>query len=178
MSMLIPLILLAILSVFGGLLGIPEVLGGHEMLGTWLSGVVPLVHHGIKNHGTEMVLMVVTTVWGLHFTILGWVIYVQRRDLPDAIARRMKRTYTLLLNTYYVDEIYNALIVKPLLWISRVVLWKGVDATGIDGMMVHGTARSVSLWSQLVSAMQSGSLQQYLLYFFSGAVVLLAYFLL
>ncbi|PJA21053.1 MAG: NADH-quinone oxidoreductase subunit L, partial [Deltaproteobacteria bacterium CG_4_10_14_0_2_um_filter_43_8] len=78
----------------------------------------------------------------------------------------------------YVDEIYNALIVKPLLWISRVVLWKGVDATGIDGMMVHGTARSVSLWSQLVSAMQSGSLQQYLLYFFSGAVVLLAYFLL
>ncbi|MBI4126541.1 MAG: NADH-quinone oxidoreductase subunit L [Deltaproteobacteria bacterium] len=172
-SMLIPLILLGFLSAFGGLLGVPEILGGSDRLGEWLSGVVPLVGHagGGASHAAEIILMVVATIWAANWSILGWVIYTQRRDWPERMAARFRWVYRLIVNRYFVDEIYDRLIVRPLIGVSRVFFWKTIDATAIDAIMVHGTANTVGVWARAVSLAQTGVVQQYLLYFLLGAVI-------
>lgn len=175
--MLIPLLLLAGLSIGGGLFGVPEVMGGGDILGHWLSSIVPQVisHGGEEMHSQEIVLMVITSLWGLHFTVLGWVIYTQKRAWPIKMAEKLGAMYRLIANRYYIDEIYDALIVRPLVSFSRAFLWKGVDDVAIDGLVVYGTARSIGVFGRLASLLQTGVLQQYLLYFLIGAVIIVGY---
>ena len=177
-SMVIPLILLAFLSLLGGLIAVPQVLGGSDKLGHWLSKLIVYEMAHAPDESTkasEMILMVVTLLWSLHFVVLGWVIYAQKRDWPTVVANRFGFVYKLVANKYYVDEIYNFLIVRPLNWLSTKILWQTVDDTLIDGLCVHGTARAVGVWANIVSMAQTGVLQQYLLYFLIGAVVLVGY---
>jgi len=175
-SMIVPMMLLAVLSVFGGLIGVPQVLGGVNRIGTWLSRLIAYeVSHAPEEGAAEMVLMVITLLWSLHFAVLGWVIYSQRREWPEAVARRFGFIYRLVANKYYVDEIYDFLIVRPLNWVSTKILWQTVDDTFIDGIAVHGTARTVGVWANVVSMAETGVLQQYLLYFLIGAVVVVGY---
>jgi len=177
-SMIVPMMLLAFLSLFGGLIGVPEVLGGANRLGTWLLNLIAYeIGHAPARGVTasEMVLMVITLLWSLHFAILGWVIYAQRRDWPVQVAKKFGFLYRLVANKYYIDELYDFVIVRPLNWISSKILWQTLDDTFIDGLAVHGAARGVGFWASVVSLAQTGALQQYLLYFLIGAVVVVGY---
>ncbi|OGQ22939.1 MAG: NADH-quinone oxidoreductase subunit L [Deltaproteobacteria bacterium RIFCSPLOWO2_02_FULL_44_10] len=176
-SMTLPLLILAFFSLFAGILGIPEVLGGRDLLSQWLRDIVPTAmgHGGEASHATELVLMVVTTLWGLHFSIFGWVIYTQKRGFPDRVVQKVSRLYWLIANRYFVDELYDRVIIRPLLWCSRRFLWKGIDEMTLDGLFVYGSARTIGLWARLVSMSQNGVLQQYLLYFLIGAVLIVGY---
>lgn len=177
-SMLIPLMALAFLSLLGGVIEVPEILGGADRLGRWLSGLIAYETGHAPDESVkarEIVVMVITLLWSLHFTVLGWVIYAQKREWPDAIARKLGFVYRLVANKYYVDEIYDFLIVRPLNRVSTKVLWQTVDDTFVDGLGVHGTARMVGVWANIVSMAQTGVLQQYLLYFLIGAVVVVGY---
>jgi NADH-quinone oxidoreductase subunit L len=176
-SMTIPLIVLAVLALFGGVLGVPEVMGGHEKLTHWLSGVVPHIVGEHGSHATEIILMAGTTLLAVISAVIALSLYSGNKVYPARFANRMRRVYKLLYNRYYIDEIYQACIVNPLIFLSRKFLWKGVDEVAVDGLMVHGTARCVALWSQLVSAAQNGILQRYLLFFLAGATLLVAYML-
>lgn len=177
-SMLVPLILLAFLSLLGGVIEVPQVLGGTDRLGHWLSRLIVYEVAHAPDESTkanEMILMVVTLLWSLHFVVLGWVIYAQKREWPVAVAMRFGFVYKLVANRYYVDEIYDRLVVRPLNWVSTKILWQTVDDTLVDGLGVHGTARAVGVWASIVSMAETGVLQQYLLYFLIGAVVIVGY---
>ena len=176
-SMALPMMLLATLTLFAGVLGIPACLGGSNFLVTWLGDLIPseLGHAPRPESSMEIVLMVVTLLWSAHFSVMGWLIYAQKREWPDRIARRIAPLHGLVANYFYVDEIFGFLIVKPLIWISRRILWNALDQTAVDGLAVHGTARAVGFLGAVAGALQTGSVQRYLLYFLVGAVAVIAY---
>lgn len=177
MSMALPLLLLATLSLIGGFVGVPEALGGHDPFVHWLGSIIPyeVGHAPSAGTNTEIILMVITLLWGAHFSILGLLVYAQKRDWPVRVAGRVAFLHSLVYNLYYVDQIYNWLIVKPIVWLSRNVLWRVLDATFVDGIAVYGTARAIGFMGTIASAAETGVLQRYLLYFLIGAVVIIGF---
>jgi NADH-quinone oxidoreductase subunit L len=174
LSMVIPTMVLAAFALLGGIFGWPEVLGGSNRIVAWLNEIMAYErgHAPATSAGREMILMAITLLWSIHFSIIGWVIYAQKRNLPERMAKRFARLHRVVLRKFYVDEIYNAIFVKPIQWISGRILWKEVDETYLDGLCVHGTARAVGFWSSLVSALQTGLVQNYLIYFLIGASII------
>jgi NADH-quinone oxidoreductase subunit L len=85
----------------------------------------------------------------------------------------MKPVYTTLLNKYYVDELYAAVVVKPLMWISTNVLWKTADVAGIDGA-VNGIASGTTAIADGVRHTQSGNTRSYAVWVVVGALVVIA----
>jgi NADH-quinone oxidoreductase subunit L len=126
-------------------------------------------------HNTELTLMAFSS--GLAFAGIGLAAYfwLRRRDLTDRIAASMPGLHRLLLNKYYVDEMYDAVIVQPIYRTSERALWKVVDAGIIDGA-VNATGLSVKGWSGMLRLMQTGSIRAYALSIFVGVVVILGYF--
>jgi NADH-quinone oxidoreductase subunit L len=111
--------------------------------------------------------------WPVAVGILGllvaWYFYIKRPDIPKKMAKSAHAIYLLLLNKYYVDEIYAALIVRPLLWISTHVLWHVVDEGAIDGV-VNGTATVARASGAEVRKLQSGNTRSYAAWVILGAV--------
>ncbi len=108
---------------------------------------------------------------GIGLAALFWL---KRRDLADAAADRFPSVYRLLLNKYYVDEVYDTSIVQPVKVISDQVLWKGVDQGIIDGA-VNGAAVSVGGVSGVLRQLQTGSIRAYAASLFVGVLLVLAY---
>jgi NADH-quinone oxidoreductase subunit L len=106
---------------------------------------------------------------GLIGILIAWWFYIRKPDLPKKLAQTMYGLYTLVLNKYYVDEIYGALIVRPLLWISTNVLWHTVDEGLIDGT-VNGSARLARETGGKLRELQSGNARSYASWVVVGAV--------
>jgi NADH-quinone oxidoreductase subunit L len=100
----------------------------------------------------------------------------RRRELAAAIATRFRGLYRLLLNKYYVDEVYDAAVVKPIRTASEHVLWQGVDVGVIDGA-VNGTALVVATGSGMLRRLQTGSVRAYAGSMFIGVIVILGFYL-
>jgi len=120
-----------------------------------------------------MDLLHALTGWPVIVGVLGllvaWWSYIKRPDIPKRMAQSVRGLYTLLLNKYYVDEIYAALIVRPLLWISTNVLWHVVDEGAIDGV-VNGTATFARESGSQARKLQSGNTRSYAAWVILGAV--------
>jgi NADH-quinone oxidoreductase subunit L len=212
LSMTIPLIVLALLSTFGGLVGVPYALssltGGHpenyfeqtlEPVVTevprqagesgaptevhWLSPAPqqvdgkPAVEAGrganhveaLPNHEEirqEQLFTVISVLIALTGISIGWFMF---KNQP---LRKMPR---LLENKYYVDEIYNAAIIQPILVISREGLWKIFDLGVIDGL-IHGLGRAVVSIGRTVRYMQIGFVRVYAAIILAGAIIIVGYF--
>ena len=80
----------------------------------------------------------------------------------------------VLLNKYYVDELYDTFVVRPTSWFSRVVLWKVLDDRMIDGAAVNGSAKLTQFFGWLGTRFQTGNLATYVLLFVAGALWLLS----
>ena len=172
-----PLVVLGALTVAGGVLNLPAFVGGHESLHHWLEPVLAAAQAAMPltmPHGNAEVMLiggaVLVAVVGLLF---GW-----RRTLgrPIPVASEAPAETGLarvLFRKYSVDEIYNALVVRPLVGISRWVLWKGVDQGLIDGAGAHGSAGLARGLGWIGSRLQSGQLGFYVVVFLVGAVWLL-----
>ena len=102
--------------------------------------------------------------------------FLQRPEAADGAARSLAPLHRLLLNKYYVDEIYDAAIVHPLRDGSSSVLWKTVDARIIDGA-VNGTGHLVRESAGALRLLQTGSVRVYAASLFTGALLVLGYFL-
>jgi NADH-quinone oxidoreductase subunit L len=100
---------------------------------------------------------------------VAWWLYVRKPKTPEDLAKSLHGPYTLLLNKYYVDEIYLALIVRPLLWLSTNVLWHVVDEGMIDGT-VNGAARVARGVGGELRKLQSGNTRSYAGWVVIGAV--------
>jgi NADH-quinone oxidoreductase subunit L len=101
--------------------------------------------------------------------LVAWWFYIKNPELPRKLAASVHALYTLLLNKYYVDEIYAALIVTPLMWISRNVLWHVVDESVIDGT-VNGVAHLARETGGEARKLQSGNARSYASWVIIGAV--------
>lgn len=177
-NMTFPLIVLAGLSFVGGFLGIPgasvinsflaPVFGGHGH--TEVSGAEAGVHHSAW---LPYLMMVVSTAIALAGIFLAYQMYSKKPELPGKLAERFRIIYKLLLNKYYVDEIYDALFVNPIKKIS-VQLWKRVDAGMIDGS-VNGIARLIGRFSNILRLLQTGYVRNYAFYIVLGCIFIIVF---
>jgi NADH-quinone oxidoreductase subunit L len=181
-NMTIPLTVLAFLSIFGGWFAAPKLVGGIDYFEKFLAPVFSAsapASDAISAAATDaaaspgMDLLHALTGWPVIVGILGllvaWWFYIKSPDIPKRLAQSVRGLYTLLLNKYYVDEIYAALIVRPLLWISTNVLWHVVDEGLIDGT-VNGTATVARESGSQARKIQSGNTRSYAAWVILGAV--------
>jgi NADH-quinone oxidoreductase subunit L len=117
-------------------------------------------------------LMYISIAFGFLGIALAWLMYVAKPGLPDTLANMFKAPYQLIYNKYFVDEIYDATVVKPVVGGSRVVLWKGVDAGLIDGIVNGVGARARDVGSVL-RLLQSGNIRSYATWVLFGSVALI-----
>ena len=167
----IPLIILAFLSMVGGLVGIPEFMmsNGHK-LGKFLDPIfinsnAILTKHEIP-HQTEWILTGVSTILILIVSLWAWNKY-KKYQLETAEETGFAK---VLQNKWYVDELYDAIIVKPLKSIS-LFLNNVVERSGIDGL-VNGVGRGINYGSRQIRLLQSGQVGTYILMMVIGTIVL------
>ena len=194
--MVIPLAILAVLSVIGGYVGVPGSLGGtnhfDHFLGPVFRSTLPaessqtqMGEKGATEQTTEGTEPKESASKELMFTgisvaaaflglALAWLLYYRSPDLPHRIVQRIAGLYHVVCNKYYVDEIYAALIVKPLVNGSTSILWQGVDRKVIDDT-VNNAADGARHVSDEVRHMQSGNLRSYAGWVAAGSAVLIAY---
>ena len=116
---------------------------------------------------------VLVALIGLYF---AWLLYYKRPELPDRITGKIHGIYLTVLHKYYVDEGYGAIFVKPLLALSTVVFWKGIDQGVIDGMVNGAGEASKGIGSEL-RRMQSGNIRSYAAWVAAGGAAVLVYML-
>ena len=173
-SMTIPLIILALLSVVGGLVGIPEVFGGSHMLEQFLSPVFEassfrIVHH--LSHETEYILMAVATIVMIGAIYYAYTIYVKKNTIPVGDDEEIKPLHKLIYNKYWVDEIYEKLITKPLNLVSEG-FHKLVDNQIVDGV-VNGVGSAVNWMSGTLRLAQTGNIGFYIFVMVISIVLIL-----
>jgi len=184
-SIRVPLVCLAVLSALGGLVGAPLLFGRH-FVKEFLSPVfeTAAVHAGAEAHAaggehlaiSELSMALVSVSVALVGIVLAYRFYVVSPELPERIKERFKGLYSVVLNKYYVDEIYDAVFVRPLVG-SAWTLWRYFDALIIDGG-VNGSATLVGAGSKILRRLQTGGLHNYALSIAVGAVAVLAFWLL
>jgi len=161
-SMLIPLVILAAGAIGGGYLSVPSFLG--------------FAPHEAAGESMETVLMGASILAALSGLGIAWLMYVSKPDLPARMARGAEAMYSILTHKYYIDEIYDAIIVAPIQQTSREFLWKFVDVVMIDGI-VNGLGQSVRVAAALLRHMQSGYVRTYAAWIIAGGVLVLAWLL-
>jgi NADH-quinone oxidoreductase subunit L len=180
--MLAPLVILAVLSFVGGWVGVPQFMGGSNKFEHFLAPVmesgaaVPVetnkavsendtisTHAGPpseENAGQEWLLAATSVLAAIVGLFFAWLLYYKRPELPARITAKIHGIYLLVLHKYYVDEGYGAIFVKPLLALSTVVFWRGVDQGVIDGL-VNGTGSASKGVGNELRRMQSGNIRSY-----------------
>jgi NADH-quinone oxidoreductase subunit L len=173
-SMIVPLMILALLSIVGGWLAAPGLWGGTDYFASFLEPVFGGAEAAESAaRALELPLAGVAFLTALTGLGIAFWLYLKHPDKPAALAKSFKGVYTTLLNKYYVDEIYAALIVKPLLWVSREILWQRVDVQLIDGA-VNGVASGATGIGDGVRHTQSGNTRSYAVWVVIGALVIIA----
>jgi NADH-quinone oxidoreductase subunit L len=177
--MTIPLIVLAVLSIIGGFIGIPEVFSGPHgnQFHNWLSPIFAnaerkLMKFGFHSHFEEILLMVLSVVLAASSIFLARHIYLTSPKIADSLSNRFSRLYKTLWNKYYVDEIYDAIIVNPIVVVSRNVLWKFTDGKIIDGL-IHTIAKFIDVSGSVLRKFQNGIAQFYALIMVFGIALTL-----
>ena len=142
--------------------------GGHAAEG------LAAVEHGANHEALELTLMGVSS--GIAFLGIGFAAFVwlRRRDLAASAARSLAPVHRTLLKKYYVDEIYDAVIVRPIHAFSRDGLWR-MDAGLVDGA-VNGVAAIVAHSASALRRLQTGSVRAYAGSVLVGVVLLLGYY--
>lgn len=154
-AMTIPLIVLAILSIIGGFVGVPEVfMHGGEKLSQFLSPVVPTLVYE-NSHSTEILLMGLTTLVAVIAIVLAWVRYKSYKEEKQTSFGKV------MANKWYVDELYDAVIVKP---VNKLGIFanKFLEKNGIDAL-VNGVGRLVNYGGRQLRWLQSGQVGNYVL---------------
>jgi NADH-quinone oxidoreductase subunit L len=169
MVMLVPLMILAVLSLVGGLVGwgnhfehfLAPVFGARELTET--AGSI-----------TERLLMGVSVAIALLGWWLAYLLYHKRQDLPQKIADALGGFYQAVVHKYYIDELYAVFFVKPLVDGSTRILWQGVDRKIIDAA-VNDSADGARHVSDEVRHMQSGNIRSYAGWIAAGSAAVLAF---
>ncbi len=174
--MTVPLAVLCVGAVAAGWIGIPPIISsvfGVEDANWFAEFLKPVVGHPEIEapHSTEALVMGFSVAVAAAGIAVAWVFYIKNREIPAVLARRCGILYRLLFNKYYVDEIYNATVVRPAMLIARYVLVGLSDGVIIEGV-VNGVPALINRFGARLRRLQSGLLQSY------AAVMALGLFLL
>jgi NADH-quinone oxidoreductase subunit L len=190
-AMAIVLVVLAVGSIGAGYVGVPNTLvrGGNRIeaflepsfrapysVPEEAGPAAGEVQHDLSQASTELGLMALSTAAAVAGIGLATMIFLRRPGTADRLAERFSAVHRLLLRKYFVDEIYDAVIVQPVKRTSSLLLWRGVDAGVIDGT-VNGVGLVVRGWSALLRRLQTGSVRAYAMALFVGVVVIVGYYL-
>lgn len=178
-TMTIPLIILAVLSVIGGFVGLPHYTGAGNFLKSWLQPVFaqatktlesyrPVHEHAVS---VELMLVAVSVV-----VAISGIVIAYRRFAAVKTIEAPTRVSKILEDKLYVDEFYEATVVKPIFKTSDSFLWKIFDVKIIDGA-VNGIARYISNLSFDWRRIQSGIIQDYTTISVAGVILILLYLL-
>ena len=178
-SMTVPLMVLAVLAVVGGWIGVPAVLGGANRFEHWLAPVfghaAPAAAEGGAHHSAvlEWLLMggsVLVAACGIG---LAYSLYRVRPNRPAEIAAKVPGIYDVVLNKYYVDELYDIVFVRRIVN-GSIWLWQAFDAAFIDGI-VNGVAAIVREAGDAIRRAQTGVVGNYAFSLLLGAVLIVGY---
>jgi len=174
--MTIPLMLLAVGAVAAGWIGIPPILGGGAHFAEFLKPVVghPEFH---GTHAEEWAVMGLSVLIGFAGLGLAAFLYLRQTNLPETISKQFKWIYTVLLNKYYVDELYNFILIRPTLWIAKKILVGITDGKIIEGI-VNGIPKTIGVFAGQLRKAQSGLAHHYAIIMAAGAFFIMALVLL
>lgn len=181
--MTIPLMVLAVLSVIGGWVGIPEVLHGgnhfehflHPVFAQGMEHARAVLGDHHVSHALEYVLMAISVAVALGGIFLGYSMYIKKKPDPVAMAQKYRGVYTMLYNKYYMDEIYQKLFIQPFVSFSRW-MWAKIDVGIIDNL-VNATGKIMIVLALLLRRIQTGYLQLYAVFIMAGMILVLVYFM-
>ena len=171
-AMTIPLMLLAVGAISAGWLGISETLGGSDFIGRFFQPVLghPHVHAG---SGEEFMVMGISIACAVGGILVSWIFYSLKPEIPKNLAENFKGIYNVLWNKYYIDELYDAIIIRPTMWISCSILIPITDGTIIEGI-VNGVPKAIAGFGERLRKLQSGSVHHYALSMAVGLFILLS----
>ncbi len=188
-----PLIVLALGSIVAGWVGVPAFMGGSNRFEKFLAPVIKTetaagataMEHVSEAAGRpeeeqkedpsqEWLLAGTSVAVALIGLFFAWLFYYKQPGLPDRITAKIHGIYLMVLHKYYVDEGYGLLFVKPLLALSTVVFWRGVDQSVIDGL-VNGAGHASQGIGNELRRMQSGNIRSYAAWVAVGGAAVLAY---
>jgi NADH-quinone oxidoreductase subunit L len=171
--MTVPLIVLAVLTIVAGwALGVPSDEG--TLLQRTLAPVLPL--HGAEHGGVAgIMLLVLSVVVALAGILLAWFMYGAAPVRAETVGQPRTVVHRLLLNAWYVDWLYDRVIVRPLFALSEFLAGV-VDTRGVDGV-VNGIGRLVTAWAAALRRLQTGYVVNYALTMLVGAVIIVGFFL-
>ena len=184
-SMTVPLIALGVLSVIGGWVGMPHLFGVINYFEHWLEPVMAGGRQAAESHallaaagdtGMEWSLMGLSVLLVVIAIFAARFVYNQKPEIATNLRARLSGVHQILLNKYYVDELYGATIVRPVVYFS-LFLWKIVDVIFIDGL-INGVATIYNDISESLRHVQTGRLRTYATVFAFGVMVLVAFFML
>ena len=177
MVMLVPLGFLAAGSILAGF-PFKDLFAGHGVSEFFRDSL----KFGESNHVLEdmhripyLVAVAPTLMMALGFAV-AWEFYIRRPELPAELARQHQPLYRFLLNKWYFDEIYDVLIVRPVLWLGRI-LWKYGDGWLIDGWGPDGVSARVLDVTRGVVRLQTGYLYHYAFAMLIGVAALVTWFM-
>jgi NADH-quinone oxidoreductase subunit L len=175
-SMTVPLMVLALLSLIGGFMGIPEVFGGSHALNNFLAPVfegsraIADTHHHF-DHSTELMLMGIIVGLTLVMILIAFLIYVAGKRVPTPEGMTRNPLHKLIYNKYYIDELYATIIVKPLTFLSKV-FDSIVEKLFIDNI-VNGTGKAVTWGGKTLRLVQTGNIGFYIFAMVISIIILL-----
>ncbi len=170
--MTVPLILLCIGAVGAGWVGIPEILGGKNHFGEFLSPVLRHPHYEVS-HAEEWMTMALSVTVAVVGIVVATVFYIKDTSIPVRLARRFPFIYRVLWNKYYVDEFYNLIVVRPTLFVANSIIEGFTDRKVIEGI-VNGLPAFVGWLGAQMRKVQNGVLQHYGMIMATGVFVILA----
>jgi NADH-quinone oxidoreductase subunit L len=177
-NMTVPLIVLAILSVCGGWMAAPQLVGGVNYFEHFLAPVLatasaPAAAAAESSGGGGEIFQALVgapVIAGLLGFLLAWWFYIKSPKAPEKLAASLSALYKLLSGKYFVDELYLAIIVRPLVWISTNVLWHGIDERAIDGT-VNGVAFVSQETGDRLRRASTGNIRSYATWIVLGVLV-------
>jgi NADH-quinone oxidoreductase subunit L len=176
-SMTGPLVVLGVLSIVGGFIGLPAWLGANRFF-RFLEPSLAFTlikEHPEPSHSVELGFAALSILAALSGIYVAYRMFIARPDAADALAARLKGIHRLLFRKYYVDELYDATIVNPMLNASTRTLWKQVDVGIIDGA-VNGAGETIQGMASILKNMQNGLIRNYAAWILLGTVAILLYF--
>ena len=174
--MTLPLIALALLSIFGGFLGLPSILSEKHGFDKFLSPVLSTpgsIIHVEPSHFFEWTLIGISIITLIILISMTYNFYVKRKQVPSVNESEFKNAFKLVYHKYYVDELYDSIIVKPLYFLSDLC-YKIVDVKMVDGL-VNSVGKSVVWGSKTARLIQTGSIGFYIFAMVVGIVIMLAF---
>jgi NADH-quinone oxidoreductase subunit L len=173
--MLVPLAVLALGSIVTGF-AFDTVFAGHGAEGFFRESLKFARGDAEVGHAPWFIAVLPTVMMAAGF-LVAWQFYIRRPELPAEFARQASLLYRFLLNKWYFDEIYDFLLVRPALWLGRL-LWKGGDERVIDGLGPDGISARVIDITRNVMRLQTGYLYHYAFAMLIGVAALVTWFML